>query len=85
MGRRKEWRETLFPFHHPLLPPRPLREDDWGRVSEGPTLKLVGHLLMELSSLISLFLKTDLVSLDPSSPERPAKQSPQNLKKRSFV
>ena len=29
--------------------------------------------------------KTDLLSLDPSSPERPAEQSPQNLKKRSFV
>ena len=25
--------------------------------------------------------KTDLLSLDPSSPERPAEQSPQNLKK----
>ena len=29
--------------------------------------------------------KTELLSLDPSSPERPAEQSPQNLKKRSFV
>ena len=29
--------------------------------------------------------KTDLLSLDPSSPERPAEKSPQNLKKRSFV
>ena len=29
--------------------------------------------------------KTDLLSLDPSSPERPAEQSPQNLKKRSFL
>ena len=27
--------------------------------------------------------KTDLLSLDPSSPERPAEQSPQNLKKSS--
>ena len=23
---------SLFPSHHPLLPPRALREDDWGRV-----------------------------------------------------
>ena len=29
--------------------------------------------------------KTDLLSLDPSWPERPAEQSPQNLKKRLFV
>ena len=29
--------------------------------------------------------KTDLLSLDPSSPERPAEQSPQNLKQRSFL
>ena len=29
--------------------------------------------------------KTDLLSLDPSSPEGPAEQSPENLKKRLFV
>ena len=35
MAKRKAGREpsSLFPSHHPLLPPRALREDYWGRVS----------------------------------------------------
>ena len=32
-GKRGRESSSLFPSHHPLLPMRALREDDWGRVS----------------------------------------------------
>ena len=58
--KRERESSSLFSSHHPLLPPRALREDDWGRVrvssfySSWLSMKMIESLTLVNSSNVTL-------------------------------